>query len=401
MVGLSAIFLTPHLVPLYQSETAPKWIRGTIVGSYQLAITIGLFIAAIVNNGTKDRNDSGSYRIPVAIQFAWAIILVGGLLLLPETPRWLIMKGKHEKAARSFSRLRKLDPTHPSIVEELNEVRANHEYEMTLGKASYAQCFKGTVGKRLFTGCALQALQQLSGVNFIFYYGTSYFKRAGFQNPFTIQVITNTVNVVSTLPGLYLVEKLGRRGLLLLGAVGMTVSQFIVAIVGTVAGTTNLPAQRAGIAFTCFYIYFFASSWGPVAWVVTGEMFPLKVRARALSMTTATNWLFNFAIAYSTPYLVDEKNANLQAKVFFIWGGFCLIAIAFVWSFIYETKGLTLEQVDELYGMVSKAWQSKAFRPKVSFRDVEDGERRMSYREMSIAQERRHSKAGVVNKETA
>lgn len=310
------------------------------------------------------------------------------------------MKGKHEKAARSFSRLRKLDPTHPSIVEEFNEVRANHEYEVSLGKASYAQCFKGTVGKRLFTGCALQALQQLSGVNFIFYYGTSYFKRAGFQNPFTIQIITNTVNVVSTFPGLYLVEKLGRRGLLLLGAIGMTVSQFIVAIVGTVAGTTNLPAQRAGIAFTCIYIYFFASSWGPVAWVVTGELFPLKVRARALSMTTATNWLFNFAIAYSTPYLVDEKHANLQAKVFFIWGSFCLIAIVFVWSLIYETKGLTLEQVDELYGMVSKAWQSKAFRPKVSFRDVEDGERRMSYREMSVAQERRQSKAGVVNKET-
>jgi MFS transporter, SP family, sugar:H+ symporter len=93
---------------------------------------------------------------------------------------------------------------------------------------------------------------------------------------------------------------MGRRNLLLLGAAGMCVSQFIVAITGTVAGTTDLPAQRAAIAFVCIYIYFFASSWGPVAWVVTGEMFPLKVRAKALSMTTATNWLLNFAIAYST-----------------------------------------------------------------------------------------------------
>ena len=201
------------------------------------------------------------------------------------------------------------------------------------------------------------------------------------------------MNVVSTFPGLYLVEKLGRRNLLLVGAVGMTISQFIVAIVGTVSGTTNLPAQRAGIAFTCIYIYFFASSWGPVAWVVTGEMFPLKVRARCLSMTTATNWLFNFAIAYSTPYLVDEKEANLQAKVFFIWGCFCLIAIAFVWAFIYETKGLTLEQVDELYGVVNKAWQSKKFRPKLAFRDVEASERKMSMAEISQAQERRASKA--------
>lgn len=384
---------------MYQSETAPKWIRGLIIACYQLAITIGLFLAAIVNNGTKDRDDSGSYRIPVALQFAWAIILIVGMIILPETPRYLIMKGKDDKAAIAFSRLRRLDPTHPAIIEELNEVKSYHEYESIVGKASYAQCFKGTVGKRLFTGCAVQALQQLSGVNFIFYYGTSYFERAGFQNPFTIQVITNTVNVVSTLPGLYLVEKLGRRGLLLFGAIGMAISQYIVAIVGTVAGTTDLPAQRAGIAFTCIYIFFFASSWGPVAWVVTGEMFPQRVRARCLSMTTATNWLFNFAIAYSTPYLVNEDAANLQARVFFIWGTFCLIAIAFVWTFIYETKGLTLEQVDELYGMVSKAWKSKAFRPKVSFREVDEAERKMSMRELSIAQERRQSKAGVVNKE--
>lgn len=386
-------------VPLYQSETAPKWVRGTIVGSYQLAITIGLFIAAIVNNGTKDRNDSGSYRIPVAIQFAWAIILIGGLLILPETPRWLVMKGKHEKAAGSFSRLRRLEPTHPAIVDELNEVRANHEYELTLGKASYVQCVQGTVRKRLLTGCMLQALQQLSGINFIIYFGTSYFLRAGFQNPFIIQVIINSVNVVSTLPGLYLVEKLGRRGLLLLGAVGMTVSQFMVAIVGTTAGTVNLPAQRAAIAFTCFYIYFFASSWGPVAWVVTGELFPLKVRAKALSITTATNWLFNFALTYSTPYLVNADKANLQSKVFFIWGSLCLIAIVFVYTMIYETKGLTLEQVDEIYGIVSKAWKSKAFRPKVSFRDADPNDRRKSIRELSVAQERRQSKASVENKE--
>lgn len=129
-----------------------------------------------------------------------------------------------------------------------------------------------------------------AGVNFIFYYGTAYFERAGFENPFTIQVITNTVNVVSTLPGLYLVEKMGRRNLLLMGAIGMCIAQFIVAITGTVAGTTDLAAQRTAIAFVCIYIYFFASTWGPVAWVVTGELFPLKVRAKALSMTTATNW---------------------------------------------------------------------------------------------------------------
>ncbi len=188
--------LVSAMIPLYQSETAPKWIRGTIVGTYQLAITVGLFLAAIVNNGTKNLKTTACYRIPVALQFAWAIILVSGLLFLPETPRFNIKKGRFEKAAQSLSRLRRLPVDHPSLVEELAEVRANHEYEMSIGKGTYADCFKGTVGKRLMTGCLLQALQQLSGVNFIFYYGTAYFTRAGFENPFIIQVITNSVNVV-------------------------------------------------------------------------------------------------------------------------------------------------------------------------------------------------------------
>ena len=159
------------------------------------------------------------------------------------------------------------------------------------------------------------------------------------------------------------------------------------------------------IAFVCIYIFFckhprtnffsierslttltVACSWGPVAWVVTGEIFPLKVRAKSLSMTTASNWLLNWAIAYATPYMVDEGpgNANLQAKVFFVWGGLCFICIAFVYFMIYETKGLSLEQVDELYGKVNKAWQSKGFVPTLSFQDVKDVSEQGAMRNASL-----------------
>ncbi|KAI8940718.1 hypothetical protein NX059_001984 [Plenodomus lindquistii] len=384
--------LISALIPMYQSETSPKWIRGTVVGAYQLAITIGLFLAAIVNNATKDRNDSGSYRIPIAIQFLWSIIIVVGLFFLPETPRYLIKMDRYEEAAKSLGKLRRLPVDHPAVVEELNEVQANHTYEMSLGKSTYADTFKGTLGKRLLTGCLLQSLQQLTGVNFIFYYGTQYFQNAGFQNPFIISVITNSVNVASTFPGLYMVERLGRRNLLLLGAIGMCVCQYIVAITGTVSGTTDLAAQKAAIAFVCIYIFFFASSWGPVAWVVTGEMFPLKARAKCLSMTTASNWLLNWAIAYSTPYMVDEDHANLQSKVFFVWGSFCFVCIAFVYFMIYETKGLSLEEVDELYGTISQAWKSKGFVPQVSFADVDHEKNRgMSLTDIAQNQERKRS----------
>jgi MFS transporter, SP family, sugar:H+ symporter len=204
-------------IPLYQSETAPKWIRGAIVGCYQWAITIGLLLAAVVLNATKNRNDTGSYRIPIAVQFAWSIVLVVGMLILPETPRYLIKKNKHDMAAKSLSRLRRLDVDHPALLEELSEIQANHEYEMSLGKANYLECFKPPLLKRLLTGCGLQGLQQLTGVNFIFYYGTSFFSNSGIDNPFVISMITSVVNVLSTVPGLYLVEKWGRRPLLMFG----------------------------------------------------------------------------------------------------------------------------------------------------------------------------------------
>ncbi|KAJ6010070.1 hypothetical protein N7499_004527 [Penicillium canescens] len=359
-------------IPLYQSETAPKWIRGTIVGAYQLAITFGLLLAAIVNNATKDRMDTGCYRIPVAVQFAWAIILVVGMLILPETPRFLIKQDRHEEAIRALARLRRMDINDPALVAELAEIQANHEFELSLGKASYLEIVKGSLGKRLATGCAVQALQQLAGVNFIFYYGTTFFQNSGIQNSFVITLITNIINVVSTFPGLYMVEKWGRRPLLMFGAVGMCISQLIVAIVGT--ATNSDVSNKVLIAFVCVYIFFFASSWGPVAWVVTGELYPLKARAKCLSITTATNWLLNWAIAYATPYMVNSGpgNANLQSKVFFIWGGFCFICAIFVYTCIYETKGLSLEQVDELYAKVPVAWKSVGFVPSVNYTDVRD-----------------------------
>ncbi|KAF1739347.1 putative glucose transporter rco-3 [Beauveria bassiana] len=368
--------LISALIPLYQSETAPKWIRGAIVGAYQLAITIGLLLAAVVDNATAKRNDSGSYRIPIAVQFAWSLILLVGMVILPETPRYLIRAGKLDKAAKALGRIRRLPADHPAIAEELHEIKANHDYEMNLGSGtSYLDCFRHPVLKRQLTGSVLQGLQQCSGINFIFYYGTKYFEKSGIRNPFVIQMITSAINVVSTVPGLYATDKWGRRPLLLFGAIGMCISQFIVGMCGTFSTgqnpqdgsiySTNDGGQKAAVAFVCIYIFFFASTWGPLAWVVTGEIFPLKTRAKSISITTASNWLLNWAIAYSTPYLVNwgPGSANLQSKIFFVWFGACFICIAFVYFFIYETKNLTLEEVDQLYQDVKFAPKSTSWRP--------------------------------------
>ncbi|KAH7319246.1 MFS sugar transporter-like protein [Rhexocercosporidium sp. MPI-PUGE-AT-0058] len=363
------------LVPLYQSEMAPKWIRGTLVCAYQLAITTGLFLAAVVNILTEKMDHRNAFRIPLAMQFIWAGVLLLGLILLPETPRYLIKRNLHAEAASSLSRLRRLDITHPALIEELAEIQANHEYELSLGPSTYRDVFFGSphLGRRLVTGCGLQILQQLSGCNFIFYYGTTFFGRINVKSPYVVALVTNVVNVLSTIPGMFLVETLGRRRLLMIGAGGMAVCQLIVASVGT-AMPNSYAANMVLIVFVCIYLFFFAASWGPVAWVVTSEIYPLKVRAKSMSISTASNWLLNFSLGYGTPYLVNRGQgyANLQARVFFIWGTFCALAVVFVWAMVYETSRISLEQIDEMYERVDRAWNSKSFQPSWSFQEMRD-----------------------------
>ncbi|KAJ4199944.1 Plasma membrane low glucose sensor [Fusarium falciforme] len=383
------------------SAMTPKWIRGAIVGAYQWAITIGLLLAAVVNNATGMRNDTGSYRIPVAVQFAWSLVLFFGMLVLPETPRFLIKKNQHDKAALSLGRIRRLPSDHPAVQAELAEIQASHEYEKNLGQVSYLDCFRPPLLKRQITGMAIQALQQLSGVNFVFYYGTKYFQNSGISNGFIISMVTSAINVASTVPGMYAIDRWGRRPLLLWGAIGMCVSQLIVAVCGTVSTgqnastgeifVKNMAGQKASVAFVCIYIFFFASTWGPLPWVVNGEIFPLTARAKGISMSVATNWLFNWAIAFSTPYLVNygKGYANLQSKIFFVWFGACFLCIFFVYFFVYETKGLSLEEVELLYDEVSVASKSVHWKPSATMVQIQggqvDGEKVMGTGELSAS----------------
>ena len=365
------------LVPLYQSEMAPKWIRGTLVCAYQLFITVGLLAASVVNILTYKMDGPAAYRIPMGLQLSWACILSLGLLVLPETPRFLVKRGQKEAAALSLSRLRRLDITHPALIEELAEIVANHEYELALGPDTYKDIFFGSphLGRRTLTGCCLQVLQQLTGVNFIMYYGTTFFRQAGLGNAFSVSLIINVVNVVSTVPGLFVVESWGRRNLLMIGAAGMGVCQLLIASFA-IAAPVNMAqtSMQILVIFIAIYIFFFAASWGPVTWVVTSEIYPLKVRAKSMSVSTAANWLLNFGIAYGSPFMVGEGkgSAQLGTRVFFVWGSFCIVAVVFVYFMVYETSKISLEQIDEMYERVPHAWKSKEFEPSWSFQQMRD-----------------------------
>merc|ERR1711977_361033 len=361
------------IVILYMSEICPKKVRGALVAGYQFCITIGLLLAACVVYACENKSGPESYRIPIGIQFAWAIILAGGLFFLPGSPRYCVKKGRLEDASRSLQRLRGQPAESEYIQNELAEIIANEEYERSVIPSagffdSWANCFKGSLFKqssnirRTILGTSLQMMQQWTGVNFIFYYSTPFLQStSAISNTFLISLIFTLVNVCSTPLSFWAVEKLGRRPLLVWGALGMLICQFLVAIIGVTVGfnhtspdangdpiADNISAVNAQIAFIAIFIFFFATTWGPGAWILIGEIFPLPIRSRGVGLSTASNWLWNTIIAVITPYMVGEEHGNLKSSVFFVWGGLCTAAFVYSYFLIPETKGLTLEQVDKM-----------------------------------------------------
>lgn len=369
------------VVILYMSEIAPKKVRGAMVSGYQFCITIGILLANCVVYTSQARPDSGSYRIPIGVQFLWAIILGGGLLYLPESPRWFVKRGRIADAAKSLAFVRGQPEDSDLIKDELAEIVANHEYESSLIPessyvGSWTACFKGRLSqgnsplRRTILGAGLQCMQQLTGINFIFYFGPPFLKQLGtIPDPFLISLVTTLVNVLATPFSFYLIERLGRRKLLLGGASFMIISQFIVGAVGVTQGAVednNPTAVQAMIAFICLNIASFAITWGPTAWVVVGEVFPLQIRSRGVGISTASNWFWNTIIAVITPYLVGGDKADLGPKVFFLWGSLCCLSLTFAYFLVPELKGLSLEQADMCMAEVSPR-RSAGWKPSHTF----------------------------------
>ncbi|KAK8042714.1 hypothetical protein PG994_013197 [Apiospora phragmitis] len=355
LVAGAGVGFISAVVILYMSEIAPKKVRGAMVSGYQFCITIGILVAACVVYGTQERSDTSSYRIPIGIQYLWAI-----------SPRYFVRKGETEKAAKALAFLRGQPIESAFVKDELAEIVANNEYEMqvipqTNYIGSWLACFKGSLSagdnplRRTLLGTGMQMFQQLTGINFVFYFGTPFFTQLGtIDNPFLISMITTLVNVLSTPISFYAVEKFGRRALLIYGACSMIVCQFIVAIIGVTAGKDRHICLDA---FICLNVSSFAITWGPAAWVIVGEAFPVPIRSRGVGVSTASNWLWNTIIDVITPYLVGKDKADLGTKVFFLWGALCCGSLLF---------GISLEQAD-MYMAEASPRKSAAWRPSHTF----------------------------------
>lgn len=211
------------VVPMYQSESVPPVIRGVIVSSYQLLITLGIWTAEMVNWGTESKGNSASWRIPNGLTFAWALFLGVGIMLLPESPRYAYSRGRVDEARASIARLCGLPEDSKPVNDQISDLQAKLDEENKSAKAfQWSEIFTGPrMMYRTLLGITLSAGQQLSGCNFFFYFGTTVFAATGISNSYTTQLILGSVNVFCTVVGLWVVKRFGRRVILMTGAAWM------------------------------------------------------------------------------------------------------------------------------------------------------------------------------------
>ncbi|AMD19248.1 HBR347Cp [Eremothecium sinecaudum] len=358
------------LSPMLISETSPKHLRGILVSSYQLMITLGIFVGYCANYGTKNSyTDSSQWRIPLGLCFAWAFFMILGMIFVPESPRYLVEVDKIEEAKRSLARSNKVPMDDPGVQAELDNIRAGVELERRAGSATWGELFstKTKVLQRVIMGMAIQSLQQLTGNNYFFYYGTTIFNAVGLDDPFQTSIVLGAVNFVSTFAAFYIVGKFGRRTCLLAGAAFMCVFMFVYAIIGTVAlypDGEDMPSSKSAgngmIVFTCFFIFAFATTWAPGAYVIVSETFPLRVKAKGMAISTAANWMWGFLISYFTPLITKA----IHFRYGFVFAGCLLFSYFYVFFFVPETKGLTLEEVEEMWQEDVQPWNSDSWVPQ-------------------------------------
>lgn len=375
LIGGAGIGIASVIAPMYIAEIAPAQLRGRLGSLQQLAIVLGIFTTAVTNylilnaasagKATTSANNTWLFGLE-AWQWMFLIMVIPAVVYgalattIPESPRYLVAIGKDEEAAEVLSEV--LDGDQHAKVQEIKASLAGDQ------KPSFRDLKGMAMGLQpiVWVGIALSVFQQFVGINVIFYYSNSIWASVGFDESqaFLITLVTNTTNVVVTLVAISLVDRIGRKPLLLIGSAGMAITLGTMAFVfGTASkctqalvdagqsgcvdaasiGTPYLTGAAAPIAVIAanLYVVFFGVSWGPVVWVLLGEMFPNRIRAAALAVAAAAQWVANFIVSVSFPSLASFSLGFAYALFTF----FALLSFIFVLKMVRETKGMTLEQM--------------------------------------------------------
>lgn len=323
VLGL-AVGSASAIAPLYVSETAPPQWRGALVSMVQLAVTVGILASYLVSYAFTA---SGNWRAMLAVGAAPAVVLLLGMLALPESPRWLLLKGRREEALRAFARLGL----------PVEEETGGEESAGSLG-----ELLSPTIRPVVVVAAGLFLFQNLSGIDGILYYAPELFKQVGFDGQEAAILATagvGSINVLATIVAMVLVDRLGRRPLLIGGLVVMVASLAVFAF------TLGRGSTAPGVAVGCLAVYVaaFALSLGPLPYVMMAELFPLNVRSLGMSVASATSWGTNILVSLTFLSLLQLLGSS---NLFWVYCAICTVALGFSVLLVPETRGCTLEEIE-------------------------------------------------------
>jgi MFS transporter, SP family, xylose:H+ symportor len=334
------------LSPLYIAEIAPHDIRGRLVSFNQLSIVLGMLVVYFVNAAIASQGDEGwinstGWRLMLLSEAVPALLFLALLTMVPDTPRWYVMKGRSDKAHAVLTRLAG-EAEARTIVKDIESSLAVHSHA---GRTSLFAF--GTLV--IVAGIMLSAFQQFVGINAVLYYAPLMFKVLGASTNSAMwqTVIVGLVNVLFTVVAIVTVDRLGRKPLLILGGIVMGVAMIILGFLFQANASGTAPLLAA-----LLYIAGFALSWGPVTWVMLSEMFPNAIKSRGMAIAVAAQWIANLAVSWSFKILIDNSTLNAlfnHGFPYWVYGVMSFLAAAFVYLYVPETRQKTLEEIQNLW----------------------------------------------------
>jgi sugar porter (SP) family MFS transporter len=338
-----AIGVASMVGPLYISEIAPPKIRGSLVSLNQLAVTSGILLAYLVNYAFKG---PGGWRWMFGSGVVPAAVLALGMLFMPESPRWLVEQGRREEARSVLSKTRSAE----RIEDEIDEIERTKEVE----DDDFSTLLESWVRPALVVGVGLAVLQQVTGINTVIYYAPTIFKSTGFGASASIlaTVGVGLVNVAATICAVLLVDRVGRRPLLLVGLSGMALALGGLSVTFFLPGLSGVVGWAA-VASLMLYVGFFAIGMGPVFWLLISEIYPLQVRGSAMGVVTVANWASNLLVSLTFLTLINggtfsgvEFGGIGRTGTFGLYAGLSVLSLLFVYWQVPETKGRSLEEIE-------------------------------------------------------
>jgi SP family xylose:H+ symportor-like MFS transporter len=349
IIGGTAIGLSSNISPLYIAEISPAAVRGRLVSLNQFAIVTGILLAQIANwqiaRPVPDHLSHVAFVQSWNVQYGWrwmfcavvapAVIFTVTSFFIPESPRWLLTKGKEASASEVLTRIGGLAYARCEVA----NIKSSLDLEAGM-KTSWREIRMPGIRKIVLIGVALAVLQQWTGINILFNYAAEVYRAAGYgQNDIFLNiVITGTINLIFTVVAMLIVDRIGRRPMMLYGCIGIGLSNLLAGLAYHAGwhGRTVLLLTLSAIA--CY-----ALTLAPVTWVLISEIFPNRIRSQGVSIAVCALWLSSFALTYTFPWIDRTLGSS---GTFLGYGGICVVGAVFVYFFVPETKGKTLEQIE-------------------------------------------------------